>query len=71
MAPSKFTAFQTALFELPARFTRAKVLTAELLNEFLHAVDRPLPALDPGFRGEPFPPLAHGFKSVSCFDPFS
>ena len=48
----KPAAFETASLEALARPARARVIAAELLDEFLVAMDDAIAALDPGFAVE-------------------
>ena len=71
MAPSKASAFAAALLEALSRTARTEVVPAELLCQFLGAMNDSHATLDERFGWEALPTFAHrleknGSSSKSC-----
>jgi hypothetical protein len=63
LTPSKAAAVSAAFPESLAGAARAGVVAADLLDEFLVAVDDPLAALHLGLAREALAPLTHHLES--------
>jgi len=72
LAPSKASGFAAALLEALSRTARAEIIPAELLTQFLGAMNDPHATLDLRFGREALPTFAHrleknGSSSKSCW----